>query len=282
MNFYLIINKEEDGTMADQNNAGFGALKRANFLSKVKELQNEITEAMRELDPALELNEDSWERKDHEGNPGGGGITRAFQGEFFENAGVNTSEIFGAINPEFAKKLKGESNQLWAAGISLILHPRNPKIPTVHANFRMIQQGETFWFGGGADLTPFYPFEEDFIEFHQTWKNAAGENYGWMKKECDEYFVNKHREGEMRGIGGIFFDHYNTGDLDADFNMVTGLSDHFIPSYFPIASKRASEKYTEKTKTFNCIEEAGTLSLIFSMIEALFLALKQMEERTPF
>lgn len=255
--------------MSEQNPQDLKA-KKEQFSQKVKDLQNEITKAMEELDPGLKLNEDRWERKDHEGNPGGGGITRAFQGDFFENAGVNTSEIFGAINPEFAKKLQGDSNQLWAAGISLILHPRNPKVPTVHANFRMIQQGEKFWFGGGADLTPFYPFEEDFKEFHQTWKNAAGENYDWMKKECDNYFVNKHREGEMRGIGGIFFDHYNTGDLEKDFAMVSGLSDHFIPSYFPIAKKRANENFTEADEDFqlhrrgryvefNLLHDRGTL-----------------------
>lgn len=244
--------------------------KKRDFSELVKNLQNQITEKMRELDPNIKLTEDIWERKDFEGNPGGGGITRAFEGEVFENAGVNTSEIFGAINPEFAKQLKGETSQLWAAGISLILHPRNPKIPTVHANFRMIHQGDKFWFGGGADLTPYFPYEEDFRYFHGVWKEAAGEHYPWMKKECDEYFVNKHRDGEMRGIGGIFYDHFNSGDLQKDFDMSRELSSRFIESYFPLAEKRLGEKYTEEDEDFqlhrrgryvefNLIHDRGTL-----------------------
>lgn len=242
------------------------------FSSHVKKLQDQITERMQDLDIEIELQEDRWSRTDHKGNPGGGGITRAFQGQTFENAGVNTSEVFGAISPEFAQKLKGDGDELWATGISLIIHPRNPKIPTVHANFRMIQQGETFWFGGGADLTPYYPFEEDFEYFHGVWKKACAPYgcYDWMKEECDKYFVNHHRGGEMRGIGGLFFDHYNTGDLEADFKMVTDLSNHFIDSYFPIVEKRLKETFTEEDEDFqlhrrgryvefNLLHDRGTL-----------------------
>ena len=242
------------------------------FSAHVKELQDQITQKMKELDDKLTLNEDIWSRKDHAGHDGGGGITRAFEGEIFENAGVNTSEIFGEINPEFASKLQGDGNKLWATGISLIIHPRNPKIPTVHANFRMIEQGGKFWFGGGADLTPFYPIEEDFLHFHQTWKKAC-EPYGVyasMKKTCDEYFVNKHRDGEMRGIGGIFYDHFNTGDLEKDFKMVVDLSNHFIGSYFPIVEKRLHEEFTKEDEQFqlfrrgryvefNLLHDRGTL-----------------------
>lgn len=244
--------------------------KKQEFSAHVKKLQEAITQKMREADPGLKLTEDIWSRSDFEGNPGGGGVTRAFAGDVFENAGVNTSEIFGAINPEFAKKLKGESKELWAAGISLILHPRNPKVPTVHANFRMIQQGEEFWFGGGADLTPYYPHEEDFRHFHGIWKDAAGDDYGWMKKECDEYFVNTHRDKEMRGVGGIFFDHYNTKDLEADFNKVLAVSERFIESYFPIVEKRVAEEFNEADEDFqlhrrgryvefNLLHDRGTL-----------------------
>lgn len=244
--------------------------KKQEFSDHVKKLQDTITQKMREVDVGLKLTEDIWSRSDFEGNPGGGGVTRAFSGEVFENAGVNTSEIFGAINPEFAKKLKGDSKELWAAGISLILHPKNPKIPTVHANFRMIQQGEEFWFGGGADLTPYYPYEEDFKHFHRVWKEAAGESYGWMKKECDKYFVNTHRDKEMRGVGGIFFDHYNTKDLESDFNMVKNFSERFIESYFPIVDKRVNEEFNQADEDFqlhrrgryvefNLLHDRGTL-----------------------
>lgn len=244
--------------------------KKQEFSEHVKALQDQICDQMRAMDPNIELNEDIWHRSDFKGDPGGGGITRAFHGEVFENAGVNTSEIYGSINPDFAKKLKGDSDQLWAAGISLILHPRNPRVPTVHANFRMIQQGESFWFGGGADLTPYYPYEEDFKYFHGVWKQACGDDYEWMKKECDEYFVNHHRNKEMRGIGGIFFDHYNKGDLEQDFIMVKGLSEKFIESYFPIAKKRVNEEFTPEDEDFqlhrrgryvefNLLHDRGTL-----------------------
>lgn len=225
---------------------------KKNFHTSVVGLQNKITDEMKRLDPSLHLTEDLWKRTDFAGGPGGGGITRAFTGDLFENAGVNTSCVFGKIDPKFAQNLQGTGDELWAAGISLIIHPRNPRIPTVHANFRMIQQGEEFWFGGGADLTPYYPHEEDFGYFHQVWKSACGPygNYLEMKKSCDEYFNNHHRGMEMRGISGIFFDHYNSGIADKDFQMVTDLSSYFIPSYFPIVEKRMNEEWTPEDEDF--------------------------------
>lgn len=243
---------------------------KTTFHEHVKHLQDLITQEMQKLDPALVLKEDLWERKDHAGHPGGGGITRAFQGQLFENAGVNTSCVFGKIDPQFAKHLQGTGDEMWAAGISLIIHPRNPRIPTVHANFRMIHQGDKFWFGGGADLTPYYPYEEDFAYFHGVWKKAAGERYDGMKKTCDEYFNNAHRGLEMRGIGGIFFDHFNSGDTEKDMKEVFHLSNHFIESYFPLVRKRMSENWTEADEDFmlhrrgryvefNLIHDRGTL-----------------------
>ncbi len=240
------------------------------FLTHVRTLQDQITQEMQRLDPSLKLIEDQWQRNDHAGQPGGGGRTRAFTGEIFENAGVNTSCVFGKIDPVFASKLQGTGDEMWAAGISLILHPRNPRVPTVHANFRMIEQGSKVWFGGGADLTPFYPHEDDFRHFHGTWKKAAGEHYAAMKKECDQYFVNQHRDGEMRGIGGLFFDGYNSGNMEADFAMVTELSKQFIPSYFPLVEKRVNEDFTAEDEDFqlhrrgryvefNLLHDRGTL-----------------------
>lgn len=242
------------------------------FSEHVKQLQNAITERMQDLDIEIELQEDVWSREDFKNNPGGGGITRAFSGTTFENAGVNTSEVFGAINPEFAKSLQGEGDELWASGISLIIHPTNPKVPTVHANFRMINQGDKFWFGGGADLTPYYPYEEDFRYFHGVWKKACAPYhcYEEMKVTCDKYFTNTHRGNEMRGIGGIFFDHMNTGDLEKDYKMVTDLSNHFIESYFPIVEKRMNEDFNEddvdfqqhrhgRYVEFNLLHDRGTL-----------------------
>lgn len=233
------------------------ALKRS-FSEHVQKLQIEIIDAMKKIDPELKITRDEWNRNDRMGNPGGGGITCAISGNVFENAGVNTSIVYGEMDPAFGRQILRESNSnseeqkynMWASGISLILHPMNPRVPTVHANFRMIQVNDKFWFGGGADLTPYYPNEEDFSYFHEIWKIASGENYSKWKKTCDEYFVNHHRNGEMRGVGGIFFDHHNSGDTKADFDQVVNVSRHFIQSYFPIAEKRFKDSYTDEDVEF--------------------------------
>ena len=219
--------------------------RKIEFHRYVRALQDEITMALFDADPKLHLEEDLWERNDHVGKPGGGGITRAFSGDIIENAGVNTSMVFGAIDPVFAGKLGGTGESMWAAGISLIIHPRNPRVPTVHANFRMIHAGEKFWFGGGVDLTPFYPHLEDFEYFHKIWKDAITPygHYEEWKKTCDQYFVNTHRNNEMRGIGGFFYDHFNTTDIDADIEMIKDISSNFIDSYFPIVEKRKNEAF---------------------------------------
>ena len=234
---------------------------KSSFSNHVQDLQLQIIDAMKELDPSLKIQKDEWSRFDRAGNPGGGGITCALTGEVFENAGVNTSIVHGEMDPEFGKKILRESNvdsgdskekkyHMWASGISLILHPFNPRVPTVHANFRMIQVNDKFWFGGGADLTPYYPNTDDFSYFHDVWKKASGDDYPQWKKTCDEYFVNHHRSGEMRGVGGIFFDHYNSGNTKNDFNKVVNVSNHFIESYFPIAEKRIKETFTEEDVDF--------------------------------
>jgi coproporphyrinogen III oxidase len=247
------------------------------FDQHVRGLQNLITSALQNIDPNIQLQEDVWERSDFYGQPGGGGITRAFQGDIIENAGVNTSLIFGAVDPTFAKTLTAQpltSSVVWACGISLIIHPRNPRIPTTHANFRFIEAGEgdAYWFGGGADLTPYYPHEEDFRFFHQVWADACRPYgcYTSMKEECDRYFTNTHRHQEMRGIGGIFFDHFHTQNLEKDLAQVRHLSEHFIPSYFPLVEKRKGETWNSDDEDFmlhrrgryvefNLIHDRGTL-----------------------
>lgn len=225
---------------------------KESFHAHVKDLQDRITDELKRIDQTIEITEDLWERLDAEGKPGGGGRTRAFQGEIIENAGVNTSLVYGAVAPEFAAKIGGDGASMWACGISLIIHPRNPRVPTTHANFRMIQAGDRFWFGGGADLTPYYPHVDDFRYFHGVWQKACAPfgAYSKMKLTCDEYFVNHHREGEMRGVGGIFFDHYNTGDTESDMKMVQSLSEYFIPSYFPLVEKRQNEEYSSEDEDF--------------------------------
>lgn len=225
---------------------------KQSFKQHVWDLQDQIGQQMHDLDAKLSFQEDLWQRKDFVGADGGGGRTRAYTGDLFENAGVNTSLVFGKVDPAFGKRIGGDTDEMWAAGISLIIHPRNPRIPTTHANFRMIQAGSKFWFGGGADLTPYYPYEDDFAHFHGVWKKACGPYgfYDQMKEECDRYFVNKHRDGEMRGVGGIFFDHYNTNDTPKDFETVKDLSRYFIESYFPIVKKRMNEEYTAEDEDF--------------------------------
>lgn len=225
---------------------------KVDFYNHVFNLQDLITNELKRIDPSIKLTEDIWERKDFLGNEGGGGRTRAFEGEIIENAGVNISRIMGSVDPKFADKLQGSGDTMFACGISLIIHPKNPRVPTVHANFRMIERGNKFWFGGGADLTPFYPNVEDFQYFHDVWIKACSpyDCYDSMKKECDEYFVNFHRGNEMRGIGGIFFDHFNSGNTEKDIGMVKHLSNHFIESYFPIVDKRVNENFTDEDVDF--------------------------------
>ncbi len=222
------------------------------FHDLVIQLQEKILGQLKVYDSEGKITGDDWERKDFKGNEGGGGITRVFNGEVFESAGVNTSLVHGEVDPKFAEKLGSESTNLWACGISLIIHPKNSRVPTVHANFRMIELGDKCWFGGGADLTPYFPYEEDFVHFHKVWESALVPYglYEKFKDECDKYFVNHHRGGEMRGIGGFFFDHFNTGDLRRDFDFVEDISSKFIESYFPIVERRFKEPWTEEDEDF--------------------------------
>lgn len=193
--------------------------------------------------------EDLWQREG-----GGGGKTRIFsEGLFLEKGGVNFSEVFGELTPEFAKSMPhGSGLNFYATGVSLVLHPVNPFVPTVHANYRYIERGDAFWFGGGADLTPFYPFREDAVHFHQAHKDALDpfgiELYPKFKKECDSYFYLPHRK-ETRGVGGIFFD-YQMGDFEKVFAMVKSCGEAFAKAYIPIAKKRMSVSYNEKQKEF--------------------------------
>ena len=171
----------------------------------------------------------------------------------FEKAGVNFSEVFGEMSPEFAKQVPGEGNRFTATGISLVLHPRNPHIPTVHANFRYLTKGDRWWFGGGADLTPYYPVLEDVVHFHGTWKTVCDRHtplvsYAEMKRACDAYFFLPHRQ-EGRGVGGIFFD-YKSGDIDAWFAFVREAGDAFLPSYLPILDRRRATPYDERERQF--------------------------------
>ncbi len=222
-------------------------------------LQDEICAALEGLDGAAQFREDLWEREG-----GGGGRTRVIEGgAVFEKGGVNFSNVFGSFPEEFAAKLPvGDGTEFFATGISLVLHPLSPMVPTVHANFRYLERGATGWFGGGADLTPYYPYVEDAVHFHRTLKTACDQFdagfYPRFKKGCDEYFFLKHRN-EARGVGGIFFDYLTAGgedgalDLASLFAFVQEIGRAFLPAYLPIAERRRTESYGERERKFQLI-----------------------------
>ncbi len=201
-----------------------------------RDLQDRICAALVELDGSS-FGEDSWQREG-----GGGGRSRVLAGgAVLEKAGVNFSDVWGQFSEEFAAQIPGEGRDFTACGISLVLHPQNPHVPTVHANFRCLTKGDRQWFGGGADLTPYYPRREDVIHFHRVWKTVCKQHeplidYAHLKRWCDEYFYLPHR-AEARGAGGIFFD-YLSGDLERLFAFVRDCGDHFLESYLPIARRR--------------------------------------------
>lgn len=211
-------------------------------------LQNDICKEI-ENHASSKFREDKWERKE-----GGVGITRVIENDItFEKGGVNSSLIFGEMPESIAKQLNIKPEWFSVCGLSIVIHPFSPKIPTIHMNIRFFEtESGISWFGGGIDLTPYFPFEEDFIHFHKTMFDAVESvqkgNYYKYKKECDEYFYIKHRN-EMRGIGGIFFD-YLDGKDETNFLLVKSVGQKFLDSYIPIVRKRKSEIFTEKDKNF--------------------------------
>jgi coproporphyrinogen III oxidase len=228
----------------DARYAGLHQAAREYFLS----LQERICAALEAIDGGARFREDRWERPG-----GGGGRTRVIaEGRVFEKGGVNFSEVFGEFSPDFARQLPGDSQHFTAVGISLVIHPRSPLVPTVHANFRFLTQGSKGWFGGGADLTPYYPYREDVIHFHKVWKrvcqqHASVADYAEMKKACDEYFYLKHRQ-EARGVGGIFFDYAEA--TEAMFAFVRAAGDAFLEAYLPIVERRKDLPYTPQQRWF--------------------------------
>ena len=200
--------------------------------------------------------EDSWER-----DAGGGGRSRVLEGgEVYEKAGVNFSHVYGEGLPASATaqrpELEGRSFQ--AMGVSLVIHPTNPNVPTSHANVRFFiaeKEGAepVWWFGGGFDLTPYYPNDEDIVHWHQVAKGACdpfGDAlYGEYKRWCDEYFYLKHRN-ETRGVGGLFFDDLNVGGFDRCFSVMRSVGDAFVPAYQPIVAKRKGIPWTEQQREF--------------------------------
>ena len=235
---------------------------RKKSIALFREVQNEICRGLECLEDQDKFVQDPWKRTDLSGDHGGGGETCILNGAVFEKAGVNFSEVWGLLPQEMTEKLLGKSFDapFYATGISLVIHPYSPLVPTTHANYRFLEVADKCWFGGGADLTPYKIFEEDCRHFHGVLKTCCGchnhDYYPKFKKWCDEYFYLPHRS-ECRGIGGIFFDYFGKDDgnpLESGFALVTELSKAFLHSYLPIVSKRKDLPFSEREKAFQLMQ----------------------------
>ncbi|MFT4059764.1 MAG: oxygen-dependent coproporphyrinogen oxidase [Legionella sp.] len=251
-----------------------------NAINQVKSyllgLQNSICSALESLDGYAKFIEDTWTRAE-----GGGGITRALaQGKVFEKAGVNFSHVSGEQLPPSASAHRPElaGRKFSALGVSLVIHPNNPYVPTSHANVRFFiaekeNEDPVWWFGGGFDLTPYYGFVEDCTHWHQTARQACQpfdeSIYPKFKKWCDDYFFIKHRN-EARGIGGLFFDDYNEISFEHSFGLMQSIGDHYLKAYTPIVARRLSHPFGPREKAFqnyrrgryvefNLVYDRGTL-----------------------
>lgn len=248
------------------------------FYTYIVNLQNAITSKLEEVDGSAKFQEDLWERPG-----GGGGKTRVIEnGSVFEKGGVNISAVHGTLPETMQKAFQVEDVDFFACGLSLVIHPKNPMVPTVHANWRYFEmydkQGQKVgsWFGGGQDLTPYYLFEEDAQHFHQVCKKACDKHnldlYPKYKKNCDDYFWNTHRN-EARGVGGLFFDHLVETDettMEDWYSFVTEIGNSFLECYIPIVERRKKLTYTQANRTwqeirrgryveFNLVHDKGTL-----------------------
>lgn len=281
------------------------------FYAYIQELQDTICNKLEEVDGKAKFQQDLWKR-----DGGGGGRTRVIEnGNVFEKGGVNISAVHGELPEVLRKQFGVESGDFFACGLSLVIHPKNPFVPTVHANWRYFEMYDenknivTQWFGGGQDLTPYYLFEEDVKHFHQVCKDACDKHnptfYPKYKKACDEYFHNKHRN-EARGVGGLFFDYCkqsNEMSMQNWYDFVTEVGNSFLNSYVPIVEKRKNISYTQANKDwqevrrgryveFNLVHDRGTLFGLKTngRIESILMSLpphvqwvynQQPEEGTP-
>jgi coproporphyrinogen III oxidase len=252
------------------------------FLNYIHQLQDQITSALEQVDGQAKFKEDLWERPE-----GGGGRTRVIEnGQIFEKGGVNISYVHGKLPESMQNMLGVETADFFACGLSLVIHPKNPMVPTVHANWRYFELYPQVpspsvgvggrWFGGGQDLTPYYLFEEDAKHFHQTCKTVCDKHhpnfYKDFKQKCDNYFWNTHRH-EARGVGGLFFDYCKeTPDFSLNqwYDFVTEVGNSFLEAYLPIVEKRKDLAYTPLQRQwqeirrgryveFNLVHDKGTL-----------------------
>ena len=212
-------------------------------------LQHDIVERIGAIDGKA-FGRDDWTRAE-----GGGGVTRILEGgHVMERAGVGFSHVRGTKLPPSATAHRPQiAGREWEAmGVSLVFHPRNPYVPTVHMNVRYFQAGDVWWFGGGMDLTPYYPFDEDCAHFHGANRDALAPFPGLharFKRQCDEYFFLRHRN-EPRGIGGTFFDDFSEGDFDHGFAVMRATGDAFLPAYAPIVERRKDHPYGDRERDF--------------------------------
>ena len=253
---------------------------RESWIEYVHRLQEEICSALEGVDGKATFREDQWERS----GQGGGGKTRILEnGAVFEKGGVNSSVVFGKVTDAMKLPLAIDGSTWFACGLSLVLHPTNPFVPTVHANWRYFELYDPLgmlsdrWFGGGTDLTPYYLFPEDVHHFHSVLKNILDpfgkELYPGYKKNCDQYFANHHRQDEMRGVGGIFYDDIRPKDeSDAQrwFAFQQSNGNSFLEAYLPLVEKRKNLPYGQREINwqeirrgryveFNLIHDRGTL-----------------------
>ena len=248
------------------------------FYAYIESLQDQITSKLEAIDGLASFEEDIWEREE-----GGGGRTRVIEnGAIFEKGGVNISAVHGELPVVLRNQFKVKEGNFFACGLSLVLHPTNPFVPTVHANWRYFEMYDEVgnivsqWFGGGQDLTPYYLFEEDARHFHTVCKSSCDKHHPEFhqkfKETCDTYFWNSHRN-EARGIGGLFFDYLKETDefsMDDRFNFVSEVGNSFLDSYVPIVEKRKEISFTKANKDwqevrrgryveFNLVHDRGTL-----------------------
>ncbi len=248
------------------------------FYNYIQQLQDTITSTLEAIDGKATFQEDIWKRPE-----GGGGRTRVIEnGNVFEKGGVNISGVHGKLPKSMQAYFNVGDVDFFACGLSLVLHPKSPMVPTVHANWRYFEmyneQGDIIdsWFGGGQDLTPYYLFEEDAQHFHQVCKTSCDRHndkfYETYKKRCDEYFYNAHRN-EGRGIGGLFFDYCKESEqmtMQNWYEFVTEVGDSFLKAYVPIVEKRKELTYDQKHRNwqeirrgryveFNLVHDKGTL-----------------------
>lgn len=222
-------------------------------------LQDQICQTLEAADGQASFVEDAWQREQ-----GGGGRTRVMtDGAVFEKGGVNFSHVFGGQLPPSATQARPElaGRSFEALGVSLVMHPCNPYVPTSHANVRFFiaeKEGEApvWWFGGGFDLTPYYGFEEDCVHWHQTAFDACApfgeEVYARYKRWCDDYFYLKHRN-EARGVGGLFFDDLNEGGFTSSFALMRAVGDAYLPAYMPIVERRKNTPFGERERQFQLL-----------------------------